>query len=512
MRRGKTKIIVFLVIMSFITACFSPFKAKAVTFSEIRGINYSRIYMDIRDYEVIATVGGYNFPGKITRTANFDEKEINKYISLFMERNHVYSDQLEIAEKTVKDAINKTEYEQRQLLGDMAQTIAGIIGGDLAEVTVAGIRGNIENALFVSDTIKNSGWQALFTGKNIEQFFTNQYQCILEKYGSLYNIIRNGVDLVTEDLIKKYPPVKAVLTAWDAGKFCYDAYKRYEKMLPIWERAFAAKAFLDDFYRRLNIFLDNMFKDRAEFVLTVNGDKTREFTFLGTKSNFQLWQVSFLLKRERSYGNRKYSPAGEYRGSASIVLSHTMWGFDMMLWELPVGPFEEFWFTKATALILNGVQVVKGDTSGWSYISRVIESKDARLTVYADEGNGSGKVRLMSTMDMSNFKDTIITSSTQKASMDSSVGFAGGDSDKTVAAAMWTDVKLHLEGNEFGTFDMVLDHANAKFNSVFGINVDEKQGTRLITRVWDSNIWAPLQNKTAKFDIRANILEKGFDE
>ena len=98
--------------------------------------------------------------------------------------------------------------------------------------------------------------------------------------------------------------------------------------------------------------------------------------------------------------------------------------------------------------------MVKGDTSGWSYISRVIESKDARLTVYANEGNGSGKVRLMSTMDMSNFKDTIITSSTQKASMDSSVGFAGGDSDKTVAAAMWTDVKLHLEGNEFGTFDM----------------------------------------------------------
>ena len=312
-----------------------------------------------------------------------------------------------------------------------------------------------------------------------------------------------------DGVAKKHPVVKAITTVWDTGKFCYDSYQRYMKMVPIWEQAMGYKLFLDDFYRRLNIYLDNVFKNRATFTLTVSGDKTRKFKFLGTDNNYQYWQVSFLLKRERAYGNRKYSPAGEYRGSAAIVLSHAMFGFDAMLWELPVGPFEKFWFTKATCLILNGVQLVKGQKSGWSYISRVIESKDARLTVYSDEGNGSGWVRLKSSMDMSGFKDTIKTSSTQKASMDSAVGFAG-NSKEEIAAAMYVDVKMHLEGNEYGTFDMVLDRANAKFESVLGINASENQGTRLITRVWDSNIWAPLENKTAGFEIRGYIYEEAM--
>ena len=191
------------------------------------------------------------------------------------------------------------------------------------------------------------------------------------------------------------------------------------------------------------------------------------------------------------------------------MLTHYMGGFDAMLWNLPIGPLEEWWFVKATALILNGVQVVTGDYSGYSYISRVIESDNAKLTVFADEGNGSGYVRLVSKMDMSGFEDMINTSSTQKVTIDSSVGFTGDDKN-AVAATMYADVKMHLEGNEFGTFDLVLDKANASFKSILGINVDEKQGTRLVARVWDSNIWAPLQNKTATFEIRAKIYEEGL--
>ena len=510
MRSIKTKLLALIVCISIIAASFNPIAAYAVTFDTIDGINYSRIYMTLRDYEVYATVGGYVFPGKITREADFDETEINKYISIFMERNKVTSYKLKEAETVVQNAIALTKHEANEIVGDMIQTIAGIIGDDLGEAVVADLRGCISAALFASDTVKNSSdISSVLTVDNLETFFAEKTKYLRDKFVSPYGFSRYVIGMIIDGVAKKHPVVKAITTVWDTGKFCYDSYQRYMKMIPLWEQAMAYKLFLDDFYRRLNIYLDNVFKNRAKFTLTVSGDKTRKFKFLGTDNNYQYWQVSFLLKRERAYGNRKYSPAGEYRGSAAIVLSHAMFGFDAMLWELPVGPFEKFWFTKATCLILNGVQLVKGQKSGWSYISRVIESKDARLTVYSDEGNGSGWVRLKSSMDMSGFKDTIKTSSTQKASMDSAVGFAG-NSKEEIAAAMYVDVKMHLEGNEFGTFDMVLDKANAKFESVLGINASENQGTRLITRVWDSNIWAPLQNKTAGFEIRGYIYEEAM--
>ena len=507
MRSIKNRLFALAVITSIMVTLLNHFMAKAVTLTKIDGVDYGRIYMNVRKYDVTAKVGGFVFPGHIYREADFDETEVNKYISLFMERNGVTSNKLKESEKTVQDAIKQTKYESRQLTEDMAQSIAGIIGSD-AEDAVIVIRGLVENAIFASETIENGGTAALFTIDSVEKFFTNATSQALQKYTSPYGFARGIVDKVVDKYAKKNPWVKGALMLWDAGKFCYDAYQRYQKLLPIWERGFAAKAFLDDFYNRLNIYLDNVFKDRAKFILTVSGDKTRKFTFLGTKGNYQTWSVSFILKRERAYGNRKYSPAGEYRGSAAVKLSHYMGGFDAMLWNLPIGPLEEWWFVKATALILNGVQPVTGDYSGYSYISRIIESDNARLTVYSDEGNGSGYVWLKSSMDMSGFKDTIRTSSTQKATIDSSVGFADGGGN--VAAAMYADIKMHLEGNEYGTFSLVLDKANAKFQSILGINVDEKQGTRVIAEVWDSNIWAPLQSKTAAFDIRGYILEEAM--
>ena len=504
---NKEKFVVAIVISALFTFLLSPLSAKA-TVGEVYGINYARLYMDVREYEVSAKVGGYVFPGKIVRNAHFDANEIDRHIESFMEKNHITGRKLVEAEKTVQDAIKQTEYESRQLVGDMVQTIAGF-AGDYSETAIKGIRNAIENALFAKSQYENGGMSQLLSFETVKQFYSNNMKMRFSHFTSPYDFARTVCGQLLDVTVNGHPLVKGFFIIVDTTKFCIDAYNRYQKLLPIWERGFAAKEFLDDFYRRLNIYLDNIFKDKVTFVLTVTGDKVRKFTFLGTKGNIQNWHVSFLLKRERSYGNRKYSPAGEYRGSAAIVLTHFMAGFDTMLWNLPVGPLEEWWFVKATALVLNGVQLVTGDYSGYSYISRVIESDNAKLTVFADEGNGSGYVRLVSRMDMSGFDDVINTSSTQKVTIDSSVGFTGDDKN-AVAAAMFADIKMHLEGNEFGTFDLVLDKANAKFQSVLGINVDQKQGTRLVARVWDSNIWAPLQNKTATFEIRAKIYEEGL--
>ena len=182
MRRINAKILTLLAVISIIITCMDPLAAKAVTLSKIEGVNYSRIYMDIREYDVTATVGGYLFPGKITRTANFDEMELNKYISIFMENNHVTSKKLSDAEFIVQDAIRETGYQSRQLLGDMVQTAAGILGGDLAEVGVAGLRGYLENAIELCDAVQKSDIKSLFTGENVEKFFTNQYKYMNQKW------------------------------------------------------------------------------------------------------------------------------------------------------------------------------------------------------------------------------------------------------------------------------------------------------------------------------------------
>ena len=190
MRKIKTKIITLLAAMSVFIACMAPMGVEAVTLSKIEGVNYGRIYMNVREYDVTAKVGGYLFPGKITRTANFDETELNKYISIFMENNHVTSKQLADAEFTIQDAIRETGYQSRQIIGDMAQTIAGVLGGEMGELTAASIRGYIENAIYFSDAFKNVGdVKALFTLDNLEQFFKNQYQYVADKYVSVYGAL-----------------------------------------------------------------------------------------------------------------------------------------------------------------------------------------------------------------------------------------------------------------------------------------------------------------------------------
>ena len=507
MRSVNLRILALLLIAGIIVVSVQPLGVKAIE-GEVYGINYKRVYATIREYDVTARVGGFSFPGKITRKANFDVNEVDKYIRLFMEKNDVKGKKLVYCEKTIESAIKQTQLEGRELVGDMTQSIASICGNPVTEDSVAVLRGALESALFTYDTIEATGARSMLTEENVETFFSKGSKYLREKYTTPYGFARNVAEVIRLKFFAKNVWLKAVFDGGDVAKFLHDSFSRWERLEPIWKQGYEAKAFLDDFYRRLNSYLDTVFQNRATFMLTVSGDRTRVFKFLGTDPNFQYWSVCFLLGRERPYGNRKYSPAGEYRGTAVIALSHFMWGFDTVVWELPIGPLDEWWFVKATAVIINDVQIVNGDYSGYSYISRVIESNDARLTVFASEGNGSGNVRLTAKMDMSKFKDTIRTSSSQKVTLDSSVGFA--DSGGNVGAAMFADVKMHLEGNEFGTFDLVLDKANAKFQSVLGINVDEKQGTRLVARVWDSNIWAPLQSKTVSFDIRGNILEEAI--
>ena len=481
-----------------LTIIFSMVLWAAPTVSaDYAGVDYSRFDYgkDGRVYPASLTIGDMKFSGTLRCTHNYDLSDINEAIAELFKRTGLSEKDIVNANEKIKAAEKDRTFTYEDGIR-IAQNLAQILGGDTG-------RGVVQ--LLAEDAVK-----VLLSEDKGQSIAELAIDAIIMEVGMVDGKIQDGVldsaawkifNESYDDLIKPYViswgniNINPMTLLIETIKVSYAEYKLDVER---WQRrvdAVNAKDFLNDFYKAVDLILEERGGSTGTWQLKIVSTKDRYFSFWGSENNLQRWSVVVDMYGENTSTR---SPLGLFEGTVAVYANHNMSPFDAKLWNSKFGNFKEGWLND----VLSAPYKVR--MGGYTVINRSIIMEDASFRI-----TGSDLLRTFSStakglpmrIKFSSYDydvDEVYVSSTRHISVESSIGFTQDGVDG-LTGYVDVDMALHAEGMEGGGdgIRIVRDRAAGDVGIVFFGESKTDIGPGEEAVIWDANIWKPLEGGIA---------------
>lgn len=465
-------------------------EALAAELGQVAGIDYNRVNVSEMSGGFPATFscGGVKITGKLRYSGKLDVLTVDKYIEQFMDEHDIDEDDLLEAEEVIrayKYLDEVTDADKETFLGRVAS-----IAGYGTETTVA---------IDVGKQILNENFELS------EEAWANT----LSNFSSPAMAANTVLSFIVGKIAKNNPYVKVFMTIKDGIIASFQAYEDSQERWDIRIEGMAAIRALDEFYKRLNNYIDvQAVKDKAYpadavWTLQINGQNDRMFSFMGIPANIQTWRVGINMTKEVNYSSYG-GPAGGYCGPMEIELTHDMTPFSNWVFDIRVGSLKPMWYSKAKALTFKGQHVYDCSQSGKIEIYRFLCNSNAKMDIYSDRVTGATLTnstgRVMATIFLQNFDSSQYVASTKKAFITTTAGFFSTNGALAGYAAV--DAAFHVEGGYDDSMSIIMDKGYADTNLLNSIRYKTNVYSQTLATFWDRNIWAPLDAGKVSINIK----------
>lgn len=485
----KKRVLALLMMLTLIFVSLPEAGISAADKGSIEGIDYSRINVSDMASGFPASVrfGKVSIRGRLRYSGHLDSNQIDEYISKFMDEYDIDSDDLVEAQ----EALDKYRYLE-EVSDEDSETCIGRIA------SIAGY--GLETSVVI-----DAGKQVI---KGDFSLSGDAWKNTLSNFSSPLK----AADTVISFIIGKVtanPYIKFIMTLKDTVVVSWQAYQDYVDKWETRVEGMVAVRALDEFYRRVNLYIDSQaVKDRvfpadAKWMLQINGERDRMFTFMGIPGNIQHWKVALNMEKEVDYSG-KGGPAGGYSGPMEIELTHDMTPFSNWVFDIRVGSLKPLWYRTCEALMFDGKHVYDCSQSGSIDIYRFLCNANAKMDIYSDRISGAtltGSSGIVQTsIYLGNFDSSQYVGSSKKATIKTAIGFL--DSNNILAGYTQVDSAYHVEGGYEDSMSIYIDKGYADANVINLIKYKTNVYTQKLATFWDKNIWAPLEGNSAKVIIR----------
>lgn len=473
------------------------FWAAPTVSADYAGVDYSRFDYgkDGRVYPASLTVGDMKFSGTLRCTHNYDLSDINEAIAELFKKTGLSEKDIVKANEQIK-AAEKDKTLNYEDLSRIAQNLGQILGGDTGREMVH---------LLTEDAVK-----VLLSEDKGQSIAELAIDAIIMEVGMVDGKIQDGVfdSIAWKIFNESYDElIEPFIMNW--GDFKINpmtmlietlkvSYQEYRLDVERWQRrvdAVNAKELLKDFYKAVDMILEERGGSTGTWHLKIIGTKDRYFSFWGSENNLQRWSVVVDMYGENISTK---SPLGLFEGTVAVYANHDMSPFDAKLWNSKFGNFKEGWLSE----VLSAPYKVR--MGGYTVINRSIIMRNASfrvngsdlLNTFSNTAKGLPKHIEFTSHDYD--VDEVYVSSTRHISVESSIGFQQEGVDGLVGYVD-VDMALHAEGMEGGGDGIRIfrDRAKGDVGIVFFGESKTDIGPGQEAVIWDANIWKPLEGGIA---------------
>lgn len=495
--------------------CFSLIFPYSFAFAaDYAFVDYTRVYSSSegKKYDVTMEFGPIVMTGKLSYTGQLTRDEINEEIAAVLKRLGKTPKEMQEAQDLVNQVKKDTEFsdEDAKHILDNISKILGVdsyykVGEGIYDY-VAGNAGGVESFFRFLSNASEVG-EGILSDKIQEWAKQESIKEMLEHGSPLAYVVEGIMDEGLEIGSATLSRFAILQMIWNTINISHDEWKLDKERWARRAAAVEAMSLIETFYTVLNHNLAQRDAQSANWVIKVNGRRTRDFYFFGTEGNKQTMTAALVAVKDNSeyttYGWRgaRYNmPFGYYKGSAAVKLTHDLLPFDSAFWNLPICGFKEGWFNDIVfATSIYGE--MKASLASYTFITRNLTADD--FTFYIGGGWSQqyssiipatiGNRDVSTTIPIGTFEDEI------KVNQQHTAALTWGAAIEDSGAAGGVAFSAHADMSS-DTVMIYFDNLDFAVASVIGFYKDGSYQNVLAGTETDSNIWL-LMDKGMKLTV-----------